>query len=172
MRISLALDTCARIDQFLDRHRHRAFDLFIACIETVVTFKLAYPAAVTLGAVLLQTSPARGLPGGRMEAFLRAMREIERHPQVLHLPAPHFWQLTPTLIRPDGYGARHPNALGPTQSLIVTIDIHVEKGLSDFDGLKLTKWAWEKCSTALKYGMSDGVGGECEAHITVGIVRG
>ncbi len=58
------------------RHQHRAFDLFLACIETVVTFKLAYQTAVKLGAVLLQTSPSRGLPGGRMEAFLRAMREV------------------------------------------------------------------------------------------------
>ena len=62
--------------------------------------------------------------------------------------------------------------MGPTQSLIVTMDIHVEKQLSDSDSLVLTRWAWEKCSTALKYGMSDGTGGECEAHITVGIVRG
>lgn len=48
----------------------------------------------------------------------------------------------------------------------------MEKGFSDADAVRLTKWAWEKCSTALKYGMSDGRGGECEAHITVGIVRG
>ena len=48
----------------------------LAGIETVVTFSLAYPAAVALGAVLLQTAPQRGLPGGRMEAFLRAMREV------------------------------------------------------------------------------------------------
>ncbi|KAG8807864.1 hypothetical protein FRC17_004229 [Serendipita sp. 399] len=32
---------------------------------------------------------------GTMEALLRAMKEIERHPQVLHLPAPHVWQLSP-----------------------------------------------------------------------------
>jgi hypothetical protein len=41
-----------------------------------VTFKVAYRACVVLGAVLLQTSPRRGLEGGRMEAFLRAMREV------------------------------------------------------------------------------------------------
>jgi hypothetical protein len=53
------------------------------------------------------------MPGGQMEALLRVMREvraithspmfdlltlaepnqIERHPHVLHLPAPHVWQL-------------------------------------------------------------------------------
>ena len=59
-----------------DRYQHRAFDLLLAGVETVVTFSLAYPAAVALGAVLLQTAPRRGLPGGRMEAFLRAMREV------------------------------------------------------------------------------------------------
>lgn len=32
---------------------------------------------------------------GTMEALLRAMKEIERHPQVLHLPAPHIWQISP-----------------------------------------------------------------------------
>lgn len=58
------------------RYQHRFFDLLLAGIETVVTFSLAYPAAVALGAVLLQTAPPRGLPGGRMEAFLRAMREV------------------------------------------------------------------------------------------------
>lgn len=37
---------------------------------------LAYPACVAIGTVLLQTSPPRGLPGARMESFLRAMREV------------------------------------------------------------------------------------------------
>ena len=85
----------------LRRPQHRPFDLILAGLETTITFNLAYRAAVELGAVLLQTSPARGLAGGRMEAFLRAMREIERHPQVLHLPAPHIWQLTPSLAVSD-----------------------------------------------------------------------
>jgi len=26
------------------------------------------------------------------------MKDIERHPQVLHLPAPHIWQFTPTPV--------------------------------------------------------------------------
>lgn len=58
------------------RHQHRHADLLLATIDAIVTSFLAYPAAVAIGAVLLQTSPTRGLPGGRMEAFLRAMREV------------------------------------------------------------------------------------------------
>ncbi|TDL27884.1 hypothetical protein BD410DRAFT_781799, partial [Rickenella mellea] len=57
--------------------QHRLFDLLLAAVETVLTFSIAYPASVVLGTVLLQTSPERGLPGGRMEAFLRTMRENE-----------------------------------------------------------------------------------------------
>ena len=60
------------------RFQHRDFDLLLAAVETIVTSYLAYPAAVALGSVLLQTAPSRGLPGARMEAFLRAMREV-RH---------------------------------------------------------------------------------------------
>ena len=48
----------------------------LAAVETVVTFNVAYGASTVLGTVLLQTSPERGLSGGRMEAFLRAMREV------------------------------------------------------------------------------------------------
>lgn len=58
------------------RAQHRAADLVLAGIIALVTFQVAYRACVVLGAVLLQTSPRRGLAGGRMEAFLRAMREV------------------------------------------------------------------------------------------------
>ncbi|KAI0791460.1 hypothetical protein BC629DRAFT_1593070 [Irpex lacteus] len=155
---------------FVPRYQHRSFDLLLAGIETVVTFYLAYPAAVALGAVLLQTAPARGLPGGRMEAFLRAMREIERHEKVLHLPAPHIWQLTPYLTRPEALHSLD-TFDGPSQSLIVTLELHVPNTLSDDEVLELTAWAWNRCRTALKYGSSDG-GGDGEAEVTVGIVRG
>ncbi|KAF7798184.1 hypothetical protein EIP86_009401 [Pleurotus ostreatoroseus] len=166
--------TCAAIlggYLMLPPYQHRLFDLLLAGIETVVTFSLAYPAAVSLGAVLLQTAPPRGLPGGRMEAFLRAMREIERHPQVLHLPAPHIWQLTPYFASPPN--ARLSSKLddGPSQSLVVTLELHVPKSLSDDDVLQLTQWASERCRTAIKYGSGDG-GGDGEADITVGVVRG
>jgi len=39
-------------------------------------FQLAYPSCKAIGSVLLQTAPVRGLSGGRMESFLRAMREV------------------------------------------------------------------------------------------------
>lgn len=162
------------IGTFLPPYQHRSMDLLLAGIETFVTFSLAYPAAVTLGSVLLQTSPPRGLPGGRMEAFLRAMREIERHENVLHCPPPHIWQLTPALKQTSGHGARHPRALGPTQRLVVTLELHVARDMTDEKVLKLTKWAWERVTNALRFGMGDGtsVGGECETEVTVGIVKG
>ncbi|KAL7284724.1 LOW QUALITY PROTEIN: hypothetical protein ACG7TL_002030 [Trametes sanguinea] len=159
--------------------QHRAVDLILAAVETIVTFKLAYRAAVALGVVLLQTSPARGLAGGRMEAFLRAMREIERHPQVLHLPAPHIWQLTPSLTLPEGdlsspyaVGPVADKAQGPTQSLVVTLELHVRHDLEDVEVLRLTRWAWERCVHALHFGTRGGEGGEGEAEVTVGIVKG
>lgn len=60
----------------LPSSQHRAFDLAIAAVETVVTFRVSYRACVVLGTVLLQTSPPRGFSGGRTEAFLRAMKEV------------------------------------------------------------------------------------------------
>lgn len=51
-------------------------DLILAVIITIVTFNVAYRASVVLGTVLLQTSPPRGSSNGKMEAFLRAMREV------------------------------------------------------------------------------------------------
>ncbi|EMD36967.1 hypothetical protein CERSUDRAFT_51026 [Gelatoporia subvermispora B] len=157
-------------------HQHRPFDLVLAGVETIVTFSLAYSAAVALGAVLLQTSPARGLAGGRMEAFLRVMREIERHPQVLHLPAPHIWQLTPNLVRPrwlrEDAALKDGKAHDPSQSLVVTVELHVRRDLQDDDVLRLTRWAWERCVQALHFGTGTGDGGVAEAEVTVGIVRG
>ena len=55
---------------------YRIFDLVLAAVETIVTSNVAYGASTVLGTVLLQTLPARGLSGGRMEAFLRAMKEV------------------------------------------------------------------------------------------------
>ena len=63
-------------DSLTDSHQIRSFDLFLAAVQTLVTFSVAYPASVALGSVLLQTSPARGLTSGRMEAFLRVMKEV------------------------------------------------------------------------------------------------
>jgi len=117
-------------------------------------FHLAYPSCKSIGAVLLQTAPSRGLSAGRMESFLRAMREIERHPQVLHLPPPHIWQLAPSV--------------GAPQPLVATLELRVAPDLGDAEVLKLTRWAWERCMLALGLTGRDPDGG----GVTVGIVRG
>ncbi|OBZ76702.1 Zinc transporter 6 [Grifola frondosa] len=148
---------------FVSPRQHRPIDLILAAVETVITFSLAYPAAVALGAVLLQTSPARGLAGGRMEAFLRAMREIERHPQVLHPPRAHLAaHAEPRVLRCRAH----------VPSLVVTLELHVRQDLENDEVLRLTRWAWERCVHALHFGTRGGEGGEGEAEVTVGIVRG
>jgi len=133
---------------------HRTFDLLLAAAEATAMFHLAYPSCKSIGAVLLQTAPARGLFAGRMESFLRAMREIERHPQVLHLPPPHIWQLAPSV--------------GAPQPLVVALELRVASDLGDAEVLKLTRWAWERCMLALGLTGRDPDGG----GVTVGIVRG
>jgi len=171
---------------FLPLLHYRKFDLMLAAFQTVVTFNVACRASVMLGTVLLQTSPERGLAGGRMEAFLRAMKDVERHPQVLHLPAPHIWQLTPSLAdtTPPSYSysdlyaqspsARSPQPKYPTQSLVVTMELHVRPDLADDDMLALTQWAWERCVNALHFGTGKGLrdGERTDADVTVGVVRG
>lgn len=89
---------------------------------------------------------------------------------VLHLPAPHLWQLTAHSSRPD-YIRSLAAWDGPAQSLVVTLELHVPRDLQDDDVLKLTAWASEKAKSALRHGMRDG-GGECEADVTIGVVRG
>ncbi|KAL0573533.1 hypothetical protein V5O48_008418 [Marasmius crinis-equi] len=149
------------VSLFVSSSNHIASDLTLAGIITIITFNLAYSACVVLGTVLLQTAPNRGLSGGKMESFLRVMREIERHPNVLHLPPPHIWQLTPTPPNPSRF---------ETSSLVATLELHVRKDLSDEDVLSLTKWAWERCTGALGVRGDHDEGGK--ADVTVGIVRG
>jgi hypothetical protein len=168
----------------LHRSQHITLDMLISTLETIWTFSIAYPTAVALGKILLQTAPERAPPGsgGPMETFLRAMREvntsppashsctdslwplspaaflfhetqIERHPDIVHLPAPHFWQLTlprgremgpTTSVHSSGQGLAASEA-----ELVATIELHVRKDLSDTEILSLTKWASDKCSVAL-----------------------
>jgi hypothetical protein len=156
---------------FMPLAHYRTFDLVLAAVETVVTFNVAYRASVVLGTVLLQTAPERGLSGGRMEAFLRAMKEVERHPKILHLPAPHIWQLTPSLANIQSSSTTNK---GPTESLVVTMELHVPKDLGDDDVLELTRWAWERCVSALHFETGKGGpdGERSEAEVTVGVVRG
>ncbi|TFK64671.1 hypothetical protein BDN72DRAFT_963061 [Pluteus cervinus] len=155
---------------FAEEGQHQYFDLSLATFITIVTGKVAYRACVVLGTVLLQTSPRRGLPNGRMENFLRAMRDIERHPLVMHLPAPHIWQLTPTHMAgsTSGFGKGYQE-----ETLVVTLELHVRSDVGDDDVLELTRWAWEKCMSALNGGRnSSKLAMGAGAEVTVGIVRG
>jgi len=213
----------------------RTADMLLAGIEAFGTFYLAWPACQTLGAVLLQTAPERlptnkfvgateiGRSGretltaakGTMEALLRTMKEIERHPHVLPLPAPHVWQLSPPStyfpetatwegkvkrddddlrgsstsrfgVNGSANGHGHARMLSHSPSfarlrgngtggaggagvkvgngkVIVTVELHVSKELEDVECLELTRWAWQRCVSAL---------GQGEEGVTVGIVRG
>ncbi|KAJ7783160.1 hypothetical protein B0H16DRAFT_1877576 [Mycena metata] len=146
---------------------HRMLDLGAAGLGSAATFAAAYRACTVLGAVLLQTAPRRGARGGRMEAFLRAMRDVERHPQVLHLPAPHIWQLAATT------GGEKAGAEERSDALVVTLELHVRAALPDDDALALTRWVRERIVAALGMGGGDARGpGRGEAEVTVGIVRG
>ncbi|KAG8892655.1 hypothetical protein FRB99_002554, partial [Tulasnella sp. 403] len=117
---------------------------------------VAYPTAVALAKVLLQTAPERGLPGGQMESFLRVMRELEQHSQIVHLPAPHLWQLTPVPPRlkdttghhSSPYRADH-DLLNEEGTLVATVQLHVRKDLDDADVLELSSLVWERCTRAL-----------------------
>ncbi|KAF9078651.1 hypothetical protein BDP27DRAFT_1309949 [Rhodocollybia butyracea] len=167
----------------LDTTQHSTFDLALAAIITLVTFRVSYSASVVLGTVLLQTAPRRvqkGVRAGRMEAFLRVMKEVERHPQVLHLPAPHIWQFTPTPATVpsssfQSYDALQQKTSMPEQ-LVVTLELHVRQDLADEDVLKLTKWAWERCVGALTVGVNGITGdvgeGVAKAEVSVGVVKG
>ncbi|KXN87634.1 hypothetical protein AN958_08338 [Leucoagaricus sp. SymC.cos] len=147
---------------FLPPAQHRPADLVLASIIALVTFKVSYRACVVLGTVLLQTAPNRGLSSGKMESFLRVMREVERHPNVLHLPAPHIWQLTPSSV--------HSVKDEAGETLIVTLQLHVREDLADDEILTLTKWTWERVVRALSVVGSEKSRGGVE--VTVGVVRG
>ncbi|KAJ3967854.1 hypothetical protein EV361DRAFT_1006146 [Lentinula raphanica] len=198
---------CGGLELGLDVSHHRTFDLLLAGLITVITFRVSYDASVVLGTVLLQTAPKRigrgspvlggglvggGLVGGgegRIEKFLRAMKDISRHPQVIHLPAPHIWQFTPTPVGSQVGSLTQTQTAGRTMArehMVVTLELHVRRDLADEDVLRLTSWAWEKVVRALtgvaSSGGLNGVGGSVlgggegeggvKADVTVGIVRG
>ena len=48
----------------------------------------------------------------------------------------------------------------------------VRRDLEGAEVLRLTRWAWERCVHALHFGTRGGEGGEGEAEVTVGIVKG
>ncbi|KAJ7222475.1 hypothetical protein GGX14DRAFT_663891 [Mycena pura] len=143
--------------------QHRSFDLALAGAGSASTFSVAYRACTVLGVILLQTAPRRGMRSGRMEAFLRAMRDVERHPQVLHLPAPHIWQLAASGVEKESEKVDH-------DALVVTLELHVRATLPDDDVLALTRWVRDRVIAAL--GIGAAASGGKEAEVTVGIVRG
>lgn len=158
-------------------------DLFMAAGIAFLTGDLAYRACAILGTVLLQTSPPRSKPSrsasnsaalpslgdGKMEKFLRVMRDVERHPHILHLPAPHIWQVSPLAVE----GA---SRISHNSELVVTLELHVRPELSDEDALDLTRWVWERCMQALGVPGALNLARQGEedvgAQITVGVVRG
>lgn len=123
-----------------------------------------------------------------MESFLRAMKDLQRHPQVLHLPPPHIWQLAvPGVASGGGGGGAHEKRdfqgdegggggggkNGSVETLIVTIELRVRSDLGDEDVLKLTRWAWEKSMFALGASANWEDKGRGEGpEVTVGVVRG
>ena len=120
-----------------------------------------------------------------MELFLRAMKEIERHPQVLHLPPPHIWQLMPVVADKaasggyeDCYDGKKKKSRHQVDPHIVTVELHVRRDLGDDEVLKLTRWTWERCMLALGETISwekkgSGMARRGEGpEVTVGVVRG
>lgn len=112
------------------------------------------------------------------------MKDIEKHPDVLHLPAPHIWQLTPANlitapVPARGYGKDANDIDGTLNNMVATVELHVRKDLGDDAVLQLTRWAWEKCASALSssglgtsLANSSGKPGDGGPEVTVGIVRG
>ena len=84
---------------------------------------------------------------------------------MLHLPAPHVWQLTPSMVT-----QRSGSALSK-ESLIVTLELHVRQSLDDAKVLQLTRWAHDRCKGALSLSARE-KGLVDESEVTIGIVRG
>ncbi|KAG6887783.1 hypothetical protein C0995_012763 [Termitomyces sp. Mi166 len=156
---------------FVPTSHHRPSDLVLAGLITVSTFILAYRACTVLGTVLLQTAPPRGGRGGRIERFWRVMREIERHPHVMHLPAPHIWELAPLAPSSSGKPTEDADA-DADEALVVTMELHVRRDVGDGDVIELTRWAWERFVGALGAGVGAGAGRGRGVEVTVGVVRG
>ena len=57
-------------------------------------------------------------------------------------------------------------------ALVVTLELHVRPDLDDEEVIKLTRWTWEKCVTALGGDPRQRDGGVGEVDVTVGVVRG
>jgi len=106
--------------------------------------------------------------------YLTCFSQVERHPQVVHLPPPHVWQVTAPSKLSGTSSSTTLVASGHEAQFIVSLELHVRKGLNDVDALALTRWAWEQCYGALNpRGVPKSAWGEKSGGgITVGIVRG
>ncbi|CEL54869.1 Zinc transporter 6 OS=Danio rerio GN=slc30a6 PE=2 SV=1 [Rhizoctonia solani AG-1 IB] len=125
--------TLLGVSLFISSTEHRSLDLALAGIETLITWTIAYPVAVSLGKVLLQTAPA-GLDG-----LDRVARELERHPHISRPPVPKVWQLT------------------PGSALVATMELPIRRGVDDTEVLALTRYAYERCVAVV--GRGGGPGG-------------
>ncbi|KDN46587.1 hypothetical protein RSAG8_04240, partial [Rhizoctonia solani AG-8 WAC10335] len=125
--------TLLGVSLFINSAEHRSLDLALAGAETLITWAIAYPTAVSLGKVLLQTAPA-GLDG-----LDRVVRELERHPHISRPPVPKVWQLT------------------PGSALVATMELPIRHGVDDAEVLALTRYAYERCVAVV--GRGGGPGG-------------
>ncbi|KAF8333201.1 uncharacterized protein EI90DRAFT_3053339 [Cantharellus anzutake] len=141
---------------FADKSQQMTIDMLVSSIETVWTFSIAYPSAVSLGKILLQTAPERTLSGGSLESFQRAIREIRRDPRILEVLDTHLWQLT--LPRSSSLSS------SDAEELVASVEVHVQEDASDMDILEITRWASDKISIAL--------GKPRVGSVTVSVVRG
>jgi len=56
--------------------------------------------------------------------------------------------------------------------MVATLELHVSKDLDDESVLNVTKWAWERCMTALGANIKEqGLRNADTAEVTVGVVR-
>ncbi|CUA67199.1 hypothetical protein RSOLAG22IIIB_07260 [Rhizoctonia solani] len=125
--------TLLGVSLFISSTEHRSLDLALAGAETLITWAIAYPTAVNLGKVLLQTAPAG------LEGLDRVVRELERHPHISRPPVPKVWQLT------------------PGSALVATMELHIRRGVDDAEVLALTRYAYERCVAVV--GRGGGPGG-------------
>jgi hypothetical protein len=79
---------------------------------------------------------------------------------VLHLPAPHIWQIAPAAVGTAGAGA---------PALVLTLELHIRRDAPDDGVLQLTRWAGERCRGALR---ARGEGSGQGVEVTIGVVRG
>lgn len=97
--------------------------------------------------------------------FVCFVLQVERHPNIVHLPAPHIWQLTPSSVHTNSTSttSMHSNGFKGGEkgkgdgTLVVSMQLHVREDLGDDEILKLTRWTWERVVRAL--GSSGGGGG-------------